>query len=243
MTEDRSVLTRPATAPDVCLRYGTHEPHVADVWFADPAVPNPALAVVVHGGFWRPEYDRRGTWPLADAIRRQGWTVASVEYRRTPGQPQATVADVRLALHAVPELVPGSGRVVVVGHSAGGHLALHAAAVAPAPGLVATVALAPVADLVAAHRLALDVDAVAAFLGGAPEPHGDLDPVRLPTPSRPVVLVHGTEDAIVPIELAHSYAAAHPATRLVSVPGAGHFALIDPLSTAWPTVRGVLADL
>src|SRR6185503_20717249 len=119
--------------------------------------------------------------------------------------------------------------------SAGGHLALWAAAAAPAPGLVGTVALAPVADLGAADRAALGDGAVRDFLGGSPDGRPDLDPVRLDTPDTPVLIVHGERDAIVPVAQAHRYRQAHPRTEIDVVPGAAHFSLIDPLGPAWKT--------
>ncbi|MFD9127289.1 alpha/beta hydrolase [Kitasatospora sp. NPDC059571] len=245
--EDRSVLERPAPAPALTVRYGDGPEHLADVWPGGAAAADRPLAVMVHGGFWRPEYDRLHTRPLCAALAAAGWTAVSVEYRRRPGDPDATVQDVAAALAALPvELagrVPFDGRTAVLGHSAGGHLALWAAAAAPAPGLAGTVALAPVADLALAHRLDLDGGAVADFLGGGPEGRADLDPVRLAAPAAPVVLVHGTADAVVPPSLTESYTAAHPAARAVPVPGAGHFALIDPLSPAWTAVLAALASL
>ncbi|MEV7014062.1 alpha/beta fold hydrolase [Streptosporangium sp. NPDC051022] len=224
--EDRSVLTRPAAGPDRTLRYGEDADQVIDLWHAG----GPTVALV-HGGFWRPEYDRTHLRPMANALREAGWNVAAIEYRREPGRPGPMLDDVRAALGA---LDPS----VTVGHSAGGHLALCAA-----PPAAAVLALAPVADLRLAHRLNLDDGAVPDFLGGPPEDRADLDPVRLPARPGRVTIVHGTGDERVPAEVSESYAAAHPATSLVPVPGAGHFVLIDPESDAWPIVRRELAAL
>jgi acetyl esterase/lipase len=245
--EDRSVLERPAPAPDLTVRYGDGPDSVADVWRGDGRAASRPLAVMVHGGFWRPEYDRRHTRPLCAALRAAGWSAVAVEYRRSPGRPDESVRDVAAALAALPgELagqVPFDGSTAVLGHSAGGHLALWAAAAAPPPRSAGTVALAPVADLQLADRLGLDGGAVADFLGGPPQDRADLDPVRLAAPAAPVVLVHGTADAIVPMELTRSYAAVHAGARVVAAEGAGHFAPIDPSSTAWPAVLEALASL
>lgn len=246
--EDRSVLTRPAPPPPLTLCYGEASGQVADAWTGGGRAVGRPLLLLLHGGFWRPEYDRAHLRPMGAALSDAGWTVASVEYRREPGCPGITLGDVRAAAGGIPaELsgrgVPFDGSVVLVGHSAGGHLALWAAAGAAVGGLAGTLALAPVADLLLAHERGLGGGAVADFLGGPPPEDGGPDPVRLPAPDSPVVIVHGTRDVRVPFAVAESYAAAHPAARLVPVPGAGHFELIDPLSRAWPRVTGALAEL
>jgi pimeloyl-ACP methyl ester carboxylesterase len=75
------------------------------------------------------------------------------------------------------------------------------------------------------------------FLGGGPDGRPDLDPVRLDTPDTPVWIVHGAEDAIVPVAQARRYRQVHPCTEIDVVPEAGHFSMIDPLGPAWTTVR------
>lgn len=241
--EDRSVLARPAPGPDRELRYADHPDAVVDLRAGGPGAAGRPLVVVVHGGFWRPAYDRVHVRPLTAALAGAGWTTAAVEYRRVPGRPDDTVDDVAAALALLagdPEVAGASdGRIVLVGHSAGGHLALQAAADPRTPALAGVVALAPVADLVLAEELALDGDAVRAFLGGAAADRPDLDPVRQPSPDAPVTVVHGTADDIVPPAVARSYVAAHPAARLVEVEG-GHFVVIDPAGGAWPAVLAAL---
>ncbi|MEV0153492.1 alpha/beta hydrolase [Micromonospora sp. NPDC050686] len=257
--DPRDVLTRPAPAPDLTVAYGSHPDQVADL--RRPAGPGPGrLLVVVHGGFWRAEYDRTHTGPLAAALAAQGHPVAQLEYRRT-GQPDGgwphTLTDVLAGVAALPGLaadaLPGlvaPGAPILIGHSAGGQLALYAAA--HAPGTVGGVlALAPVADLAEAYRLDLDSGAVAALLGGGPDDVPDryrtTDPRSLvPTQVRTVV-IHGTEDRQVPLSLSRRYVAATaaagtPAT-LVELQGCEHFGLIDPESAAWPQVTAALRSL
>lgn len=263
MADPRTVLSRPAPPPDLTVAYGDHPDQVADLRFPKlPAASRP-LVIVVHGGFWRAEYDRSHTGPMAADLAARGYSVAQVEYRRT-GQPgggwPATFADVAAGVSALPALVaratptghPAPGPPVLVGHSAGGHLALWYAAAHPAAALGGVLALAPVCDLVEAYRLDLDAGAVAALLGGGPDQvpnrYADADPAqRLAATAPTVVVVHGVLDEQVPIALSRGYvsrARAHGAdVRLIELPGVEHFGLIDPLTSAWTTVTDVLRTL
>ena len=237
---DRSILSRPGHEPDRTLRYGDGADHVADAWL--PAAGDRPLIIVIHGGFWRADYDRTHARIMCAALRNGGWPVAAIEYRRVAGCPDAAVDDVREALARIPGQMPGVG-LVIVGHSAGGHLALWLASTGPPTDLVGTLALAPVADLVAAHEAGLGNDAVAEFLGGPPDLRPDLDPVLLGQPVGAVTLIHGSDDTTVPPAVSHSYLNAHPSARLVQLPGTAHFELIDPASHAWPTVQSELEGL
>src|SRR5262249_57836772 len=179
---------------------------------------------------------------MSAALRNAGWPVAAIEYRRVMGRPDATLDDIRDALARVPGQLPGAG-IVVLGHSAGGHLALWLASACPPTDLVGTLALAPVADLKAAHSAGLSNGAVAEFLGGPPGGRPDLDPALLGQPSGAVTLIHGTDDTAVPPALSRSYAAAHPGARLLELPGTRHFELVAPASPAWSTVQSELERL
>lgn len=239
MPDDESVLDRPCAPLDAVVRWGDGPDDVADIRHGDPARP---LVVLIHGGFWRPAYDRVHVRATTEGLNAQGWTVAAPEYRRVPGDPDATTSDVASALVALPSLLADhhDGRVVVLGHSAGGHLALWAAAAAPAPGLVLTVSLGGVGSLVLAETDGLGSGAVEAFLGGPAASRPDLDPTLLPTPFSQVRLVHGVEDDIVPVSQARAYAAAHHRARVDEVPGCGHFGVIDPMADAWHAVVGAV---
>jgi acetyl esterase/lipase len=243
-SEDRSVLTRPASDPDEVFAYGPDDEQVADVRFPGPSAVDRPLLVVVHGGFWRPEYDRAHVRPMTEALAAAGWPTVTPEYRRVPGRPDLAVGDVHEAVRAIagrPELAARRDRrVLVIGHSAGGHLALQAAATLdPQHAPAGVLALAPVADLRRAQALRLDGDAVPAFLGEDAAARPDLDPALLPTPVGAVRIVHGHGDGIVPMEVVESYLRRHPEAVLTAV-DCGHFALIDPRSVAWPTVLAAL---
>jgi acetyl esterase/lipase len=236
MAEDRSVLSRQAGPPDRLVRYGEDADQVIDVWNGKNYRP---VVIFVHGGFWRPQYDRLHARPLGEALAAEGWPVASIEYRRQPGRPDATFEDIRTVLDRQFDLFGDLGtRFVLAGHSAGGQLVLWAAAALNPVGLRGTLALAPVADLVLAAQFDLGDRAVPDFFGDFVR--ADLDPVLLPAPITPVAIVHGTDDTVVPISLAESYLAAHPTARLERVEGAGHFDVIDPLSAAWHVVTAEL---
>jgi acetyl esterase/lipase len=245
--EDRSILSRPAPAPDDVVRYGPAPAEVADVRSGGTAARARPLLVIVHGGFWRPAFDRTHVQPMATVLAEAGWTTVVPEYRRAPGDPDASVGDVHAAVRSLPRstAVTGlsDGRVLLVGHSAGGHLALQAAAADGIQDLVhGVLALAPVADLRLAEALALDGDAVRAFLGGPAARRPDLDPARQADPACRVHLLHGADDAVVPPELSEAYLAAHPGAAFSTV-ASGHFALIDPRTDVWPEVPAVLTDL
>ena len=244
------VLDRQAPDPDAVVRYADHPDGLLDLYLPRRAADPAAVVVLVHGGFWRAEYDRVHVRPLADALRGQGYVVAVPEYRRSgavaerAGGWPTTVEDVRSAVALLPELlsrvgVRHDGPTYLMGHSAGGHLVLWLAS-EPLP-VERVVALAPVGDLRDAHDRDLDAGAVRAFLGGPPTDLPDVyleaDPaLRLVTPPGPgVVVLHGTADLQVPLGNS-DWAVGLDHVDLVHLEGADHFDLIDPDSAAWPDV-------
>jgi acetyl esterase/lipase len=245
--DPRAVLTRPAPPPDRTLRYGDHPDHVIDLRLPPPdGAPRP-LVVFIHGGFWRAAWDRSHAGPLSADLAARGWPVATIDFRRV-GQPgggwPGTFTDVGTALRTVPAIIADLGltapRPILAGHSAGGQLAMWAAAEgAEALGILA---LAPVCDLRLAHTLRLGDNAVHDLLGGGPdevpERYRATDPMVRP-PAAPVMIIHGTEDDRVPVELSRGYAAATGA-RLTELPETEHFGVIDPESAAWPKVLTTL---
>jgi acetyl esterase/lipase len=150
--------------------------------------------------------------------------------------------------------ISGLGPVIFAGHSAGGHLALWAAARhrlpagspwhASTPGCAGVVALAAVSDLVSGYQRRLGNGAVAELLGGGPARQAAryalTDPAVLVPTGIPVDLVHGRDDEVVPCELSAEYAARARAVgddvTYHAVSGADHFDVIDPLSPAWTQV-------
>lgn len=239
------------TVPDLVLRYGVGSDALVDVHLPPSRTPAP-LVVLVHGGFWRDAYDRSHTRPMADALRALGHVVATPEYRRTGsgGGWPATFDDVASVRQQLPGLLAGAvpgrvdpGRTVLVGHSAGGQLALWWSLTGAGEPVVA---LAPVADLARAHADDLGGGAVAALLGGSPDEHPDryaaADTARLLASAAsppPVVVLHGTEDRQVPYAHSRDLAGA----ELVTLEQSGHFELIDPASQQWPAVTRAVRRL
>lgn len=243
MTAARDVLTRPARGPDATLRYGALAEQLLDVHLPDGRGDAPVV-VLLHGGYWRQEFDRTHTRPLAEALAAEGFVVVTPEYRRVGGGGgwPTTFDDVRAALAhlgevaaALPGRVSGDD-VCLVGHSAGGHLALWAALQPGAPAVRRIVALAPVADLYEAYRRRLGEGAVGELMGGGPDTRDEAyrraDAAGLLPTAVPVTVVHGARDDLVPVDLSRKL----PVDEYVELPDVEHFGLIDPLSSAWPTV-------
>lgn len=248
---DSADVTTPAfDLPDAVLRYAGHDDGVVDVHL--PAGPGRAerrpLVCFVHGGFWRSQWDRKHARPLANALAELGYVVAVPEYRRGAGAWARTAEDVETAIAAAPGLLDGIGvpttSTTVVGHSAGGHLALW---LANQPVDVRrVVALAPVGDLRMAAETGMGDGAAVAFLGGTPEQVPEVydaaDPgTRLRSrPSCDVVVVHGDRDDAVPVQSSRGLADRFGWLDYRELAGADHSEVIDPLSDAWPSVLAAL---
>lgn len=241
----------------VDVRYGDDDSQVAELhWPAgDGKVP---VAVVIHGGFWMSGYGMELATPLAKDLATVGIAGYAIEYRRmgNGGGWPATFEDVASAIDALKDQPRADlDRVVAVGHSAGGHLAVWAASrpslpagapgASPAVALAGAVSQAGVLDLVNAYDVQLGGDAIASFVGATPEE----DPGRyeLASPYErlplkvPVALVHGTRDGQVPLDQSRRYRAAAvkagDEVKLTELPHIGHFELIDPYDQAWLTCR------
>ena len=244
--EDRSILSHAPTPGPVTVAYGEHPEQVAEIWAAEPDAP---LIVVLHGGFWKQQYDRTHCRGLAMALAALGATTVLLEYRRVGGGGgwPTTFDDVRIGLRKIVQHHPRASRRIVVGHSAGGHLGLWVAAVEPLPVVDAVIGLAPIADLSAMSALfesSGDENPVQHLMGGSradrPDRYDLADPMRLMTPDAGVHLLHGVHDTVVPIELSTGYAAAHRGTTVTELPCA-HFELIDPRSAVFTQVREAVA--
>jgi acetyl esterase/lipase len=224
------------------------------------------VVVLIHGGFWRARYKLRLEDDLVADLAERGWAVWNLEYRRlgwrSRGGWPATFEDVGAGIDLLGELDEplDLGRVMALGHSAGGHLAFWAAARPglPAGGLGAeprirlagAVAQAGVVDLREALRLHLSGDVVRRLLGGTPGEHPRRYELASPLERLPLgvpqLLVHGDADEVVPVSIARGYGRraldAGDPCELVELPGLGHMEHLDPRSVAWPPVMRWLAE-
>lgn len=212
--------------------------------------------VIIHGGYWRSRYTAELGRPLAQDLAVRGFACWNIEYRRAGnggGWPE-TLEDVLAGINALAAAAKDHdvdlSRVTLLGHSAGGHLAVLAAKARPAAVTVTgVVSQSGVLDLAEAHRLGLSEHAVQNFLGCTPEQepqrYRDADPMRaLPLPV-PAWALHGAEDTTVPAAFSAGWAdAARAAGGTVqhrTIPG-DHFAMITPGTAAWDAVVEALQE-
>ncbi|WP_327240000.1 alpha/beta hydrolase [Streptomyces sp. NBC_01318] len=277
--ETESAFSHPAVAPDASAAYGDHPDQVIDFYAPRDGRAGAPVVVVLHGGAWRGPYDRLHVTPFADFLARRGFAVANVEYRRGSELPQQrgsgpvagrwpeTFDDVAAAMDALPGLLAvalpeaDARRVVVTGHSAGGQLALWAAArhvlpegspwrLAAAPPLRGVVALAPIADFGTAVELDVCSGAVGQLLGREEDfatrsPYAD--PAALLPTGIATAVVQGRTDLTVPHAVAEAFvdaaAKAGETVGLTLLEEVGHFPLIDPAADACAVVAEEIAQL
>jgi acetyl esterase/lipase len=232
-------------------RYGDHFHQFADLYLPPDADQPLPVAVVLHPGFWREEYTLETSEELARDLSRRGWAAWNVEYRRvgevSQGGYPVTLEDVAAAIDHLQQLdAPlDLARVVTVGQSAGGQLALWAATrEAPAVPLAGAVSQAGAADLREADRLGLGDGATAAFMGGhadeVPDGYADASPIERVPLGVPQLLVHGEADDTIPPSQSTAYAEAAQGAgdevELALRPGEDHFVHMDPSGGAWADV-------
>lgn len=247
-----------ASSPEAyrVVRYGPSAGQYGEYWPGGHG----AAVVLIHGGYWRARVRLDVMHLLAADLNARGYAVWNIEYRRMDmpgGGWPGTFDDVATALDAVADLgdkAVDPARVGVIGHSAGGHLALWAAGRPAGPPCAArvtpalVVSLAGVCDLAMAARLGLSNGAVSELLGGGPDERPEVyrqaNPAALAPLGVPQLVVHGTADTDVPRQLSERYAAAAgPEATLLDLPGVDHFQIIDPDTAAWARVAQELARL
>lgn len=255
------LIATPAPAADARIAYGPDPLNFGDLRLPKGSGPHPVV-VVVHGGRWLAQYNLDFMGHQAAALTERGVATWNVEFRRV-GNPgggwPGTFLDVASSLDFLREIASryglDLGRVVVTGHSSGGHLALWLAGRARIPGgdplfaadplpVQAVVSVSGVGDLEHPH-LHRNADSWAGtFMGAKPSDNPARYATGSPANLLPLgvrqVIVHGTADDIAPFVLGTDYYAravsAGDNATLVPVPDSGHFAVIDPQSPAGQVV-------
>ena len=264
-TVDTDILELPQPPADTRVHYGPEPLQFGDLRLPKGKGPFPVV-LAVHGGFWRAEYSLDHLGHACAAWAHGGFAVWSLEYRRV-GHPgggfPGTLTDVALGadyLRTLAKRYPlDLSRVVAVGHSAGGHLALWLGArhrlaagsplASPTPlPLRGIVPLAAVSDLKKAAEMGLGRGIVSTFMGGLPAQRARDYAVASPAELLPLGgaqhLVHGEDDTVVPISLSRGYVvrakARGDSVELTALPHTGHFELIDPRTKQWTSVMSAV---
>jgi acetyl esterase/lipase len=265
----QQISEQTATPPDARIQYGDDDRRFGDLRLPSGPGPHP-VAVVIHGGCWRSEFDMRHISPVSAALTKAGIATWTLEFRRIGdegGGFPGTFNDVArgtdylrtLALKFPLDLA----RVVLVGHSAGGHLALWLAARRNLPKasplfsdtplpLRGVVSLAGITDLRRYSEGPSGCNAaVERLLGGSPgkfpERYDQASPIELLPLGVPTRLVQGSLDPIVFVEQAKRFATQAAAkgddAQIVQIDGAGHFEMIAPFAPTWSRIERTILSL
>jgi acetyl esterase/lipase len=242
------ILSLSPPPADQRIAYGTDPNQFGDLRLPKGKGPFP-IVMNIHGGYWRAKYDLEHTGRMCADLTARGFATWNLEYRRVGnkgGGWPGTLADIASGFRFLPQLAKehpvDPKRSLVIGHSAGGHLALCLAAHEPSVQFV--ISLAGVIDLMKAWELHLSDDAVVDLLGGTPqqvpEHYKDADPMQLSIPHAKQIVAHGLKDDIVPPEFSSHYAQkkqkAGENVQLVELANTDHFDVIDPHSEAWKQI-------
>jgi acetyl esterase/lipase len=253
------ILTLPSPRADVRLLYGSDPNQFLDLRLPKSKGPYPTV-INIHGGFWRAKYNLDHAGHLCAALTAKGLATANLEYRRVGneggGWPN-TFADIRNAYQYLRQEARKHNldpqQFAVMGHSAGGQLALCLAA--HETGVTRVVSLAGVVNLQRAYQLHLSNDAVVEFLHGTPaevpDHYREADPVQLSISHGRQWLIHGVDDDVVPSSFSRDYVASKQKrsakdredVHLLDIAAASHFDLIDPSTHAWKEVEQTVLQL
>jgi len=258
MSDD--ILSRRPPQAGVRLTYGADPSQFFELRLPADHHKSCPLLVNIHGGYWRAKYDLVHAGHLCAALAAKGFATANLEYRRVGNEGggwPGTFADIRSAYRFLIQSAQKNGfdmhRIIVMGHSAGGQLALCLAA--HEPSLRAVISLAGVVDLQRAYQLHLSNDAVVEFLHGTPtevpDHYQEADPATLSIVNTRQWLVHGTADDVVPPVFSRDYVdrkskrtgKSKEDVHLLELADADHFDVIDPLSKAWNQIEQTVLEL
>ncbi len=265
----KELLARPRNTPDHRISYGKDALQFGDLYLPkrNGALP---VVVLIHGGCWLAELPGPELMdPMAGDLRDRGYAVWNIEYRRIGHQGggyPGTFTDAGAAVDALRDLAPryhlDLARVVLVGHSAGGHLAAWVAArsriVASSPlhtahplAVHGVVSLSGILDLAAYRESGGDAcggpQTIDGLVGEHANPYANTSPSQLLPIGVRQAIISGETDRIVAPRFGHDFAkqakAAGDDVDDTEIQGAGHFDLIDPKAPAWTAVVAAIEKL
>jgi len=252
----------PQPEADYVIAYGDDPLQFGELRLPNGKGPFPVV-VFMHGGCWMSEYDIAHSRKLTDAFAREGIAVWSLEYRRI-GDPggawPGTFDDVEAGFTHLSELTESYSldpkRVIVAGHSAGGHLAIwlaqrieeHQPANVIRPRGV--LGLAPAPDLEYLYEHGTCGNAAGLLMGGSPEEYPERYEYgsvanRIPQSTPQIAVIGKYDETWRPVGVRYAMAASEQGApiRVIDAPEAGHFELIDPDSATWPLVLAAAREL
>ena len=253
--DSQHVLTDAPTHADFRLLYGSDENQFGDLRLPKSKGLHPVV-MMIHGGYWRARYDLIHAGHLCAALAKAGLATWNLEYRRVGnygGGWPGTFEDITSGFLFLKQIAGkyhlNEKKVMVMGHSAGGELALCLGA--HQRSVRGALSLAGVVDLHRAWELHLSNDAVVEFLGGPPEKvpehYHEASPAEVTMPHLVQRLIHGVKDDIVPIEMSRHYRDAKKKrgenVELIELANADHFDVIDPQAKAWPIVEKTILKI
>ncbi len=262
------LLSRPKPQPTRTIAYGADPNQIADLWLPSGKGPFPVV-VMIHGGCWQASITNHSYMNYAaEDLRQRGVAVWNIEYRAVDqpgGGYPGTFRDVGAAIDLLALEAPHDRitvkRVVVLGHSAGGHLALWAAARYKLPDSsplhwAAPQPMAGVVDIAGIPNLQTDTETacgakVLGRLAGAPssarpDVYADTSPAALLPLGMPQVVIHGAQDSTVPPAIGEAYARSARAagdTVAFHTPPGGHVEEVTPGQPAWEDAVAAVQDL
>ena len=233
------------------IAYGKDPNQFGELRVPEGPGPHPVVAFI-HGGVWRSRFDLTHANAHCEALTRRGLATWNIEYRRIgqagggwPGTAEDALAAVKHLAELFEPYNLNSRRVIVAGHSAGGHLALWVAAHNPIE-MVKVVSLAGVSDVRSAWDLQLSSGVAGEFIGGPPEDYPEqysaASPIELLPIKAPQIMIHGTEDIVVPFAMSEAFVGKSSNAVLVTLPNSGHSEVIDPTTPEWQVVLRYLID-
>lgn len=246
------------------VSYGNHPSQFGELRMPDDLGPSPVI-VVIHGGFWQAKYDLYENDPICDDLTARGFATWNIEYRRVGeegGGWPGTCHDVMAAVNHLSVIEQSYSidlaNVIIIGHSAGGHLGLWLASrtkgvqkeepftelVIPIQKVISLAGVTDLKQMWDTHNKMGIRSPVAGFMGGSPtevaKRYEMSSPIELLPKNIEQVLIHGALDRHVPVQQSkdyfHKLKKAGGNVRLTVLEDVEHFKIIDPESTAWQSV-------